>query len=232
MTFSEIAYKMFKKDAKKYRLFILCNVAAIAVLYSFISIVLNKQFMNSSIVDPMISSNIYAPTFFIVMFAGMFIPYSQSVFMKARQKDYGILLSIGMTENEVRKSVIIENLVLHAVSLVAGLMFGTILSLFFLGFIHSIIGISNINVTVSVVSYEMVTVCELILFIISLIVNCYSMVKSTIYAKIKHTEKTESTGRYSIKFIFIGLVITIAGLILVAFFYENNDNIGLMGLLI
>lgn len=131
MTFSEIAYKMFKKDAKKYRLFILCNVAAIAVLYSFISIVLNKQFMNSSIVDPMISSNIYAPTFFIVMFAGMFIPYSQSVFMKARQKDYGILLSIGMTENEVRKSVIIENLVLHAVSLVAGLMFGTILSLFF-----------------------------------------------------------------------------------------------------
>jgi hypothetical protein len=92
MTFDRIAFKMFKANIKIYRLFILCNLSSIAILYSFISISENKQFMNSSIVDPMISSNIYAPTFLVLLFTFIFIPYSQSAFMKARQKDYGILL--------------------------------------------------------------------------------------------------------------------------------------------
>lgn len=61
--------------------------------------------MNTSIIDPLISGNIYAPTFFMLMFMGVFISYSQNVFMKARQKYYGILLSLGMTENEVKKNI-------------------------------------------------------------------------------------------------------------------------------
>lgn len=230
MTFGSIAIKMFKADVKKYRLFILCNLSCIAILYSFISICENQQFMNNSIVDPMISSNIYAPTFLVLMFAGIFIPYSQSVFIKARQKDYGILLTLGMTENEVRRSVLIENLILCIVSLIIGLVSGTFLSLCFFSLIRNVIGIDNINITISILPYKITTIYVSVIFIISLIVNVYGMIKSTIYDKIKYAEKAESGRYYSIIFIYGGIVFTIAAFIVMILFYHINSNIFFLSL--
>jgi len=231
MTFGRIAFKMFKADIKKYRLFILCNLFSISVLYSFISISINEQFMNKSIVDPMISGNIYAPTFLVLIFMGIFLPYSQNVFIKARQKDYGILLSLGMTENEVRKSVIIENLLLCIVSLIIGLMLGTVLYLFFLGFIRNVIGIYNINITISILSYGRTIIYVVAIFIISLIMNVHSMTKSTVYTKIKYSEKTEVGSYYSIILICGGVVFTIIALIITILFYHINSDVWFISLL-
>ncbi|MCB2299599.1 FtsX-like permease family protein [Clostridium tagluense] len=230
MTFSRIAFKMFKADVKKYRLFILCNLSSIAILHSFISISVNQQFMNASIVDPMISSNIYAPTFLVLLFTGIFIPYSQSVFIKARQKDYGILLTLGMSENEVRNSVLIENLILCVVSLIIGLVSGTVLSLFFLGFIHNVIGFNSVNIAISLSSYKITTMYVLGIFLISLIVNVYGMIKSTVYDKIKYAEKAESGNHYSIIFSCVGIVFTIVAFVVMILFYHTNSNIWFLSL--
>ncbi|WP_310937767.1 FtsX-like permease family protein [Clostridium sp. SHJSY1] len=232
MTFSEIRFKMLKTDMKKYRLFILCNLSSIAILYSFLSISENKQFMNPSIVDPQISGNIYAPTFFIIMFMSMFIPYSQNIFIKARQKDYGILLSLGMAENDVIKSTIIENLVLSILSLILGLVLGTGLSLFFLYFVCKVIGINNIDISVSVVSYKTTSIYVSVIFAISLIINIYRIIKSTIYDKIKYTEKAESGRHYSIVFFLIGIVITIVDFVVMGLFHEKGDTIWLIRILL
>jgi putative ABC transport system permease protein len=216
---------MFKADVKKYRLFILCNLSAIAILYSFVSVSENQQFMDKSIVDPMISGNIDAPTFLVLFFTGMFIPYSQRIFMKARQKDYGILLTIGMTENEVRNSILIENLILCMISLIIGLVLGTFLSILFLGFIRNVIGIDKIEVTISILPYKITTIYVSVIFIISLIINICGMMKSTIYEKIKYTVKAESGRHYSIKLICVGIVITITAFILMILFYHKNSEI-------
>ncbi|WP_257674831.1 FtsX-like permease family protein [Clostridium felsineum] len=220
MKFSEIAFKMLRKEAKRYKLFILCNVVSTAILYSFISIMLNKQFMDNSIVDPMISSNIYAPTLFIFVFSLIFIPYSQNVFIRARQKDYGILLSIGMTENEVRKSVLMENFIMWMAALIIGLMAGTILSLFFLWTIHKIIGIQQINIAIPRITYGIVIVYSAVLFVISLGLNVYRMMKRTIYEKIKYAQKAEIGKFCNVIFIITGVLLTIIAIIVM---YINSD---------
>ncbi len=231
MTFVEIAFKMFKADIRKYRLFILCNLASIAILYAFISISVNRQFKNSSIVDPMISSNIYAPTFLVLIFTCIFIPYTQSAFIKARQKDYGILLTLGMTENEVRNSVLIENLILCMIFLISGLVLGTFLSLLFLAFIRNVIGIDGIKITISILSYKVTTIYVMGVFLISLIVNLLGIIKRTIYEKIKYTEKAESGRHYSIKLCIAGIVFTIASFVIMIVFYHINSNVWLLSLL-
>lgn len=230
MKFSRIAFKMFKADVKRYRLFILCNLFSIAILHSFLSISVNKQFMSASIIDPMISSNIYAPTFLVLLFTGIFIPYSQSVFIKARQKDYGILLTLGMSENEVRNSVLIENLILCVVFLIIGLVLGTVLSLFFLGFIRNVIGFNNINITISLLSYKITTMYVLGIFSFSLIVNIYGMIKSTVYDKIKYAEKAEIGNHYSIIFSCSGILFTIVAFVVMILFYHINSNIWFLSL--
>lgn len=230
MTFKEISFKMFIADIKKYRLFILCNLISIAILYTFLSIYYNKQFQNSQIVDPMISSNIIAPTFLVVIFTCIFIPYTQRVFIKDRQKDYGILLTLGMTENEVRNSVLVENIILCIAFLVSGLILGTFMSLLFLAFIRDVIGIDKINITISVLSYKITIIYVIGIFLVSLSANLLTMLKSTIYEKIKYTEKAEGGKHHSIKFLLAGLVVTIASFIVMILFYRINSNIWLLSL--
>ncbi len=198
---------------------------------SFISISKNKQFMNTSIVDPSISSNIYAPTFLLLMFTGIFIPYSQSIFIKARQRDYGILLTLGMTENEVIISVLKDHMIMCIAFLVSGLVLGTLLSLFFLSFIHYVRGIEGINITISILSYKLTTIYVSGIFVISLIVNVSRMIKSTIYDKIKYTEKTESGRHYSIILSGGGIILTIAAFITMVVYYHINSNIWFLSLL-
>lgn len=131
MDFNTIKFKMFKANINKYILFLICNIFSIAILYNLLTIALNEKFMNPAIVNPMISSNIYLPTFLILFFNFMFIPYSQGIFIKTRQKDYGILMTLGMSENEMISSTLIENFILGILSLIIGLAVGTFLSLFF-----------------------------------------------------------------------------------------------------
>lgn len=231
MTFGEIAFKMFKAELKKYRLFILCNLFSIAILYSFIAIAVNKQFMNPSIVDPMISSNIYAPTILVLMFIGIFIPYSQSVFIKDRQKDFGILLTLGMTENEVRNHVLIENLILCFIALIIGLAAGTGLSLSFLAFIRNVIGINKLDVAISGTAYILTTIYLIVIFLLSLLVNVKGIIKSTILDKIKYAEKAESGKHYSIVLCGAGILLTIAAFIVMILFFSINSNLWFLSLL-
>lgn len=225
MTFSDISYKMFKANMIQYKLFILCNVSSIAVLYSFISILKNEQFMDSAIVDPMISSNILAPTVFLIIFICIFIPYTQNTFIKARQKDYGILLTLGMTENEVRNSVLIENMTLCLIFLLGGLLAGTVLSVFFLYFIRWVLGIGGIDITISLSAYITTTICVSAIFVITLAINIIGVIKSSIYEKLKYTDKTESRGRCSIILLITGIVITLISLVCMTIYYRANHDI-------
>lgn len=225
MTLKEILFKLFKRDMKKYRLFVLCNLASIAVLYSFIAIVSNKQFMDRNIVNPMISSNIYAPTYLVLVFMIIFLPYAQGIFIKSRQRDYGILLTIGMSKKQVRNNVLIENFLLGLISLVVGLIAGTFIALFFLYFMANIIGINGITIDISVQAYKTTTLYVLGIFVISLAVNAYGMFKSTIYHKIKLAERPKSKKNYSFKLALFGIVITLSAFLLILFLANGNDTV-------
>ncbi|MBW9158978.1 ABC transporter permease (plasmid) [Clostridium tagluense] len=139
-------------------------------------------------------------------------------------------MTLGMSENEVRNSVLIENLILCVVSLIIGLVSGTVLSLFFLGFIHNVIGFNSVNIAISLSSYKITTMYVLGIFLISLIVNVYGMIKSTVYDKIKCAEKAESGNHYSIIFSCVGIVFTIVAFVVMILFYHTNSNIWFLSL--
>jgi putative ABC transport system permease protein len=136
-----------------------------------------------------------------------------------------------MTEFEVRNSVLIENLILCIIFLIGGLALGTFLSAFFLAFIRNVIGIDGIKITISILSYKVTTIYVMGIFLVSLIVNLLGMIKSTIYEKIKYTEKAESGRHYSIKLCIAGIVFTIASFFIMIAFYHINSNIWLLSLI-
>ena len=101
MNFNKIALKMLRVNFKRYLLYFICNALSVTLFYCFAALFTNDSFMHNPAIDSSISSNIMAPSYLVSIFIILFVPYSHSAFQKLRRNDYGILLTLGMTEKEL-----------------------------------------------------------------------------------------------------------------------------------
>ena len=230
MTTGTITYKMFKANFKKYSLFVVCNTVVIAILFSVVSLIFNEQFMDPLIVDQMISSKIYVSVIILTPFALLFLPYTQNAFLKSREKEYGILLVLGLTERDVRKNLLLEQSVLCLIFLVGGLLLGTILSFAFLTVVSSIIRIPDLEFQLSPSLYGVIIFFVVSVYAITVLINLITIIRRTIVEKLKASEKTEATGHARLKYCFCGLMLTIAAFILMILIHHIDNNIELISL--
>lgn len=229
---NSLLLKLFKMNIKKYRAFVMCNMFAISILFSFVSIMENVQFMNPLIVDPMISSNIYAPTYLVILFTALFIPFTQNIFMKDRQKEYGILLTLGMSEKDVRDNILKEFSFMSILSIGIGLIVGSLLSLFFLFFIKVIIGISELTLMLSWLAYVKTGLYVIVIFLLSMGMNILRMQRHSIREIIVATQEAEISKQESLIIFYGGLLLTAIGLALMIVLYSKNSNIWLISILL
>ena len=117
-TLFDMVIALFKGNQRKSRLFITCNVLAIGILFSLRLLLDNPSMNDTSFVDPMISSNVFAPAMLMHLFEIFFIPYTLVLFNKQIRKNYGILLSLGLSEKQFVGCVLIENVILVIFSII------------------------------------------------------------------------------------------------------------------
>jgi hypothetical protein len=210
MTFREISLQMLRKSYKRYLLYFYCNVFTAAIFYTFASIYTNEDFMNPSIVNPMISSNIIAPSVFTVIFMFFFIPYSYSVFFRNRKSEYGILMTLGMTEKEVLTNMLAENLLINLLSLVAGILAGTLISLLFFWGIRNVIGISGVAWKLSLKPYAITAGVYLAITAVTLALQLFGFVKMQITDMLKARSRGEKEVKPSLFGLIAGSLLSIA----------------------
>ncbi|WP_062050796.1 ABC transporter permease [Bacillus sp. JCM 19034] len=80
-----------------------------------------------------LSDVLIIPSVALVVFTVFFISYAHSVFIKRRKKEIGLFMMLGMTDKDINKLLLIENGAIALLSLVVGLISGSVSSrLFFL----------------------------------------------------------------------------------------------------
>jgi putative ABC transport system permease protein len=109
--------------------------------------------MDGAVINSTISSNIIAPSVVIAAFSLFFITYSHGAFNKFRKPEFGVLLVLGMTNKDIRKVMLLENSVIAAASLLAGLLSGTVFSRLVYFVINNVIGIKNVSFELTLNSY-------------------------------------------------------------------------------
>ncbi len=127
MTFSSIILKNLKYNFTKFTSYIFVNIFVIAILFTYGSIIFNKNITG----DPILSSTmdfVYMGIIAIVLFSIVFISYTGIYFIKTRGKELGVYLTLGMTKNDLVKMMVIENTSIMIVSVIAGMAIGTLFS--------------------------------------------------------------------------------------------------------
>lgn len=185
MTFNEITFTMFKANIRKYLLYFLCNNFTVMILFTYLTLMTNKNFMNYNKVNSVISSNLIAPSVVIGIFSVFFIIYTQNSFIKFRKTEFGLFMVLGMTNNDIAKIMLIENCIIALSSLAVGLIAGTLFSGIFYFLVTKIVEVNGVSFSIGYKSYLFTILFFLCIYILLILINLISLFKFDIVNLLK-----------------------------------------------
>lgn len=177
MTFNKLIITMFKANIKKYLLYFLCNSFTVMILFTYMTLMTNKSFMDYDKISSVISSNLIAPSIVISVFSVFFIIYTQNSFIKFRKTEFGLFMVLGMTNNNIAGIMLVENCLIALASLAAGLIAGTLFSGIFYFIITRIIEVNGIIFSLSYRSYLYTILFFLAIYVIVISSNLIGLLK-------------------------------------------------------
>ena len=99
--------------------------------------------MDPSNINYAITGNMVAPGVMVILFCTFFIFYAQNSFIKFRKKEFGLFMVLGMTIQNIQRIIFLENGLIAIISLITGLVSGTIFSKLFYLVIIKIIEVKD-----------------------------------------------------------------------------------------
>lgn len=130
--YSKIAINNVKKSFKDYTIYFLTLTFAVCIFYSFNSIESQKAMFEiskkeASFID-MLTTVISWVSVFVSVILGGLIVYANNFMIKRRKKELGVYMTLGMSKRKISSILVSESFFIGLMSLVAGLIFGIVLS--------------------------------------------------------------------------------------------------------
>ncbi|MCT1904875.1 FtsX-like permease family protein [Oceanobacillus sojae] len=212
MSFSQIVWKMAKANYRKYIFYYLCNTFAVMFFFVFSTIYFNRQ-VDEVKISGSIQFLLMTPGVTLVLFTIFFISYAHQIFIKQRRSEFGLFMTLGMTDRDIVKLVLLENTIIGLLSLTSGILGGTIFSrgIFFL-LMHSV-GIGQVAFHLSSNMFLYTTIAFAIIFLIAVGSSLYHVFTENVIANIKSSKTAAALknnspiiGGIGAAFIFISII--------------------------
>ena len=134
MMLFKLAIKNIRKSIKDYAIYFFTLILGVAIFYVFNAIesqtvLLNVTKNTLAIIDLMIDM-LSGVSVFVSFILGFLIIYASRFLIKRRNKEFGIYLTLGMSKGKISKILLLETLIIGAISLVIGLIVGIFASQF------------------------------------------------------------------------------------------------------
>jgi putative ABC transport system permease protein len=119
------------------------------IYYVFTSIQYNEQIVQLQEIKSSIFVTFKTSSVVIALFAGIFIWYSNSFFIKRRKKEIALYSLMGVKKRQIGRMLFYENLLMGIIALGTGILLGSLLSKLFVMLLLQLMGFS-INVKFSI----------------------------------------------------------------------------------
>lgn len=228
--YSKIAINNVKKSFKDYTIYFLTLTFAVCIFYSFNSIESQKAMFEiskkeASFID-MLTTVISWVSVFVSVILGGLIVYANNFMIKRRKKELGVYMTLGMSKRKISSILVSESFFIGLMSLVAGLIFGIVLSqglslftakLFQVGMSEYKFVFSQ-NAAVKTIAYFG------IMFLLIMIFNTFVISKYKLIDMINASKKSESI---KIKNPIVSIIVYVFGLGSLIFAYNLVMKSGL-----
>lgn len=212
MDLYSIARKNVKGNMYKYIMYSLSNAFAITIFFIFYNYS-NHPLLDKNIggtLGAVLSQIMNVNRVIIVLFSIIFVKYSTKVFLSSRGREFGLLSLYGMTKKQLRKYILIENMILSIISIIIGLAAGILFTKLFLMIISSFVGI-YFGFYISIKALLITFIIFVILFFIMNIYSIYKIKDEEIINQIKLDRKADILPSFSKIKGILGIVLLIIG---------------------
>lgn len=137
-----IAFKNIKRNFYNYFLYFASMIFNIMIYFTFTSIQYNTQVQKVVGSSITFSSVFKAASIVIAIFVAIFIWYSNSFFIRKRNKEVALYSLLGIRKRQIARMLFYENIVMGIAALAAGILMGSLLSKLFIMLLIKLMGFS------------------------------------------------------------------------------------------
>lgn len=125
MTFRQFAFNNVLRNKRLYAAYFLSSMFTVMVFFTFANFAFHPELIN---MEASVTKGMTVAGGIIYVFSFFFILYSMSSFLQSRKKEFGILIVQGMSNNQIRRMVFLENMLIGFFATVFGILLGVIFS--------------------------------------------------------------------------------------------------------
>ncbi|KOR76083.1 ABC transporter permease [Paenibacillus solani] len=131
MSFPQFAFNNIRRNARQYFAYLLSSSFMVMIFFTYAVFIYHPAIENSPM-GTMTRTGMTIATVIVYVFAFLFVLYSISVFLKSRNREFGILTILGAEAKQINWLIFLENILIGAVAIVTGIASGMLLSKVFL----------------------------------------------------------------------------------------------------
>ncbi|CAN7347531.1 ABC transporter permease [Paenibacillus sp. LjRoot153] len=131
MTLRQFAFRNVSRNKRIYAAFFLSSTFSVMIFFIYAVFIFHPAIKNSGFNWSAIQAMMVAE-YIVYVFSIFFVFYSVSAFLKSRKREFGVLIMLGMTYNQLRWIVFIESMVIGFASIVGGLAAGMLFAKLFM----------------------------------------------------------------------------------------------------
>ncbi|MDX8047649.1 ABC transporter permease [Gracilibacillus sp. S3-1-1] len=210
MTFRQFAFNNVKRNARQYLSYFFSCMFSVAVFFIYAVIMFHPAIENYDF-RATVQSGITAAEVVIFVFSFLFVLYSTGTFIKSRKKEYGILMTLGISKRQLNRLLILENTIIGLVSIIAGMVIGIIFAnIFIMGF-SSLLGLEDsLGFHISWKALVLTFVCYFIMFELNSLLVVSTLRINSIVHLFQGAKAPKKTPKFSWILAMIGLLLVIA----------------------
>ena len=132
MMFFNLAFRNIRRSLRDYAVYFFTLIIGVSIFYVFNAIGTQAVYMRVSEdrrdIVVLLSQLLSGLSVFVSAILGLLIVYASRFLMKRRNKEFALYLTLGMSKGNISAIMLIETVLIGAVSLAVGLIFGIGLS--------------------------------------------------------------------------------------------------------
>lgn len=221
MSLFDVAFKNVKRNFKNYFLYFISIAFSIVIYFTFTTLQYNDQISTLLSTKAKLDGPFKAAGIIILIFACIFIGYSNSFFTRKRKKEIALYSMLGIKKKQIGRMLFYETICMGALALVFGILFGTLLSKGFILVLFKLMQLEAIkSISIGFSAKAIMQTIE-VFTVIFLIVSMHSY--SVIYRfKLIDLFKADSSGEKEPK---TNIPLSILGVVLVGAGYWCANNL-------
>lgn len=210
MSFPQFAFNNVRRNARQYFAYLLSSSFMVMIFFTYAVFIYHPAIENSPM-GAMTRTGMTIATVIVYVFAFLFVLYSISVFLKSRNREFGILTILGAEAKQINWLIFLENILIGAIAIVTRIASGMLLSKVFLLVSTKVIDMDELPFYWPVKAMLLTAGAFAALFLVISLFTLLFIRKNQVLELLKGTSKPKTEPKANLFLALLGVVLLTIG---------------------